>query len=85
MTHVELPQASSFQSMLDGDLLELSLEEFWLLPVRFAEMAYAWQLEMGQLYTSMFSPMWHAHPHAARYQLEVPDPIAEAPEQDLFA
>jgi len=85
MTLVEMPRPGSFESMLEGDLIGLSMEELWLIPLRMAEAAYAWQLEMGRLYAGLFSPLWHAHPHAARYQLEVPDPIAEAPEQDLFA
>jgi hypothetical protein len=62
------------------------LLSFWALPFTMARMIH--DLEIDGMHAWARSVWGNSHPHHQHErsnQLEIPDAIAEAPEQDLFA
>lgn len=57
-----------------------------LLPWQSAQAMHAAAEQAWLLWARIFlSPAFSPHPHEPPAQLEIPDPIEAAPEQDLFA
>lgn len=58
----------------------------WVMWLNFCNVLHSWQEEWCHMWghyclPSLFSP----HPHEGHHQLEIPDPLVESKEPELFA
>lgn len=60
------------------------LDAFFVLPILFADAALHCSQDMSRRWWRQFFRCAH-HPHEGHAQLEVPDPLEEDDERDLFA
>jgi hypothetical protein len=61
------------------------LASFWTMPFNYMRMMHDLQVEAMHAWARALWSHGPHHAHEAPNQLEIPDPIAEALEQDLFA
>tara|TARA_R110000787_G_scaffold63653_3_gene143159 strand:+ start:430 stop:651 length:222 start_codon:yes stop_codon:yes gene_type:complete len=58
----------------------------WAIGLNFCHVFHAWQLEWCHMWAHQWLPsLYPPHPHVGHHQLEIPDPLAEAKEPELFA
>lgn len=58
----------------------------WAPWLAYFNVVHAWQTECCRLWARNCLPSFFApHPHEGHHQLEIPDPLAEAKEPELFA
>lgn len=58
----------------------------WALWLNFYHVLHSWQVEWCQIWAHDYLPSLFAHHrHEGHHQLEIPDPLAEASEPELFA
>lgn len=64
---------------------EAALVSLWSMPFTFARMMHDFEVDSMHNWARLFWSYDRPHRHEPATELEIPDPIAEAPEQDLFA
>lgn len=63
-----------------------SIEALWMLPLEFAEAAWAWNAGLWQWWCEqLFADPRRYRRHGCLAQLQIPEPISGRFEQDLFA
>lgn len=62
-----------------------AIVSLWSLPFAMVRLMHDFEIDSMHAWARSVWGHDHVHPHEPATQLEIPDPIAEAPEQDLFA